>query len=503
MQTTNNPVETSARKFWKPHPKQQLFLQNTADDCLFGGAKGPGKSDALLVEATRQTWHPRYKGIIYRRTYPKLEELIQRSHQIFNDKASWSGKSYSWAFPSGSMIRFMHCQNEEDKYNIQGHEYQFIGVDQIEEFTQSQIDFIKLQNRTSDTDLFCYTRSTANPCGVGHMWVKNRYVDKCPPDGTLRYFKNIYDPTIQQEIEVETTPDDPRGLSRAFVFANVYDNPSLLAADPQYINRLQAIPDPNLRRALLEGDWDAFQGQFFTEWRREIHVIPYMRFRLMLEHAPCNRFMALDYGFRKPSSVGWYAVFPDGQIVRYRELYKEGFTYEQLGKEILRLTDRDERVDYIVVDPAIKGDRAHHTEHDGEAYGESGFDILRGILAQRQVSVLLADNRRIVGWGRIRDMLKSYNDQHGQLTANLLVTDNCRALIRTLPSMIYDDKKPEDMNTDGEDHASDELRYAIMSRQIIPDKRPEPVTLASDFWDRVRRDVDKFDGETTLAENID
>ncbi len=478
-------------KIWTPQPRQILFLENPAFEVLFGGAKGPGKTDALLADPTPQLKIPDFKAKIFRRTNPRLLDLIDRSYKHFHGKfgAHWDGEKKRWIWPNRSYIQFCHCQNETDKWNHQGQECHWMGFDQIEEFTQTQYEFLFAQVRSSNPNIKCYVRATSNPGNVGHAWVKSRFIDKLGKNGEVKFFVK---PSPDQD-EIECSPQTPKALSRSFIFSNVYDNDFIVKNDPMYVSRLESLPAVQ-RRAFLLGDWDAFEGQFFQEFDRNIHVVSRETFKQMCQQMPVKRFCAMDYGFRNPSSVGWYAVFPDGNMIRYRELYKEGLTYQSLANEILRLSG-DETIDYLVVDPAIQGDKSHHVEpKDGTVKGKSGYDTLNEIVNGR-FSILLADNRRVVGWNRVRDLFKPYLNQHNKPVAMLQFTEDCRNLIRTLPGLVFDETNPEDLNTDGEDHAMDEVRYGVMSRPEAPNKPPEPFTPEGFFWGRVKKDISSYKDE--------
>jgi len=471
---------------WKPQIKQEQYLRTPAMEALFGGSKGGGKSDALLADATRQLNNPNYRAILFRRTFPQLQELIDRAHKWFKSCARWQGDLHRYTFPSGAFIAFGHCNNEDDKYNYQGHEYTYMGFDQLEQFTQTQYEYLKAQVRTSDPMLKTYIRASANPGGIGHAWVKSRFIDKCSPDGRIKYF--LKDETSDEEREVPA--GTPGALSRCFVASRIWDNQILMAADPNYINVLNGLPE-KLRRGLRDGDWDAYEGQYFTEWRRDIHVIPSFDRRI-----PHRIIVAGDYGFTKPSSVGWYAITQE-HIIRYRELYVEGKTYEELMRIILNKSvtpsGKDEKIDYAVFDPAIWGDKKHFQEpKEGFTRGESGFDVMNAVAGGR-FPIIRGDNRRVVGWGRMRVALKPYTNQHGELTANFLVTEDCKNFIRTLPGLIFDATYPEDVDTTGEDHAADEARYALMSRPIAPEPEKKQPTPADDFWRQVERDRIRFE----------
>jgi len=475
---------------WHPQKKQETFLRSSLSELLYGGAKGGGKSDALLFDATYQIDKPYYKAIIFRRNYPKLQDLIDRSQRWFSKKACWNGELRRWTWPSRAFLEFGHCKNEQDKYNYQGKEYHYEGFDQLEEFTETQYLFLTAQCRSTDRDIIPFIRATANPGNVGHAWVKQRFIDKLSSDGKPKYFKRVDDE------DIETTPNDPDALSRGYIFANVYDNPILLKNDPSYLARLKALPEKD-RKALLEGDWDIFEGQFFDTWRRVLHVIPFSRLRQMLSELPNTKFLALDYGYSKPASVGWYAVFPEGTLIRYRELYVEGYTYFDLAHLILATNKKTQETDirYMVADPAIWGDRQHHDKHlevkTGEAKGKSGYQVMQEVIGDK-FPIIKGDNRRNVGWVRFKEGLKAYFNQFKELTARFLVTDNCKHFIRTIPGCIHDEHDPEDLDTAGEDHPADEGRYAIMSRPEIPVLPQPELSPAIKFWDAVKKDIERL-----------
>jgi hypothetical protein len=284
------------------------------------------------------------------------------------------------------------------------------------------------------------------------------------------------------ETDMEVPASTPKALSRAFIFATLRDNPALTNNDPLYEARLNMLPE-KLRRALKEGDWDAYEGQYFDEWRRELHIVP--AFDLSIPHLTI---LGLDYGFAKPASIGWYACLADGNIIRYREFYKEGYTYADLARKILELC-YNEKIEYMAADPAIWGDKSHHTEpKDGEMKGESGAETMQKIIGSR-FPIVMADNRRVIGWGLMREQLKPYMNQHNEKDAKFKVTETCRNFIRTMPGLIHDEGNPEDIDTAGEDHAQDEARYVLMSRPRHPKPEVKPDTPAEDFWKRVKKDI--------------
>ena len=372
----------------------------------------------------------------------------------------------AWTTRSGAKIAFGHCQHEQDKYNFQGKEFHYMGFDQVEEFTETQFLFLVAQNRTSNKDIRCYVRCTMNPGGVGHGWVKKRYIDCLKPLET-KYFKRIEDE------DTECSKDDEQGISRCFVPASVYDNPSIIDNDPMYVRRLEQLPEID-KQALLHGNWDVFAGQFFREWRKAIHV---KEKEIIPEF---QKFLSLDYGFAKPSSVGWWQVDRDGNVHRYREIYGEGREYDQLAKEVMAKTPEGEKIVYCVADPAIWGDKSHHKKG---LKGESGAETLQKEWGDF-TTLIKADNSRVTGWGRMRIMLKPIVTSNG-VYSRFTVSPKCKDFIRTVPVMIHDDKKPEDMNSDGEDHCADEARYFVMSRpEPSEPEKAKPVKWTSDWFER-------------------
>jgi hypothetical protein len=454
-----------------PHPgPQTLFHQSNAYELLFGGAKGPGKTECLLRESTRQVANPRYRGIIFRRTYPQLGEVIDRSFKYFlklEAKPKYSDKDLAlklpaWTWPSGAKVAFGSVQHEKDKYNYQGKEFHYQGFDQLEQFNLSQYLYLIAQNRTSDNTIRCYIRATANPGGVGHAWVKSRFIDRLL-SGQVKHFKRVNDD------DFEVSASDQLATSRSFIFSTLFDNPSV---DKNYVRTLMQLSETD-QRAFIHGDWDAFSGQFFPMWRNSLHI----QERHISEDF--QKFISLDYGFSNPSSVIWWQVDYDGNMHAYREIYKEGFTYENLARKIMELTPNNEKISYVVADPAIFGDKSHHK---GGFEGESGAETMQKEFGHF-TSVIRGDNDRVIGWGRLKNLLTP--DEGGFV--RMTFSSRCKESTRTIPALIYDEGQngvvKEDLNTDGEDHAADSIRYGAMSRPA-PTERPVPKVerKSFDWW---------------------
>ncbi|MEG1501541.1 MAG: hypothetical protein RR396_06245, partial [Clostridiales bacterium] len=236
---------------------------------------------------------------------------------------------------------------------------------------------------------------------------------------------------------------DFKGRSRIFIPATVYDNSFLMKADPEYIRRLEELPSLE-RRAFLDGDWDLFAGQFFSEYRLALHGM-----KPFALPAHWRRFVSLDWGYNDPCAVLWHAVC-DGHIYTYREFYQRQMTASQVAKKIKELS-LGEKIDYYVASPDMWQKRGSDS-----VYGENIADSFSG----EGLYLLKADNARIIGWQRVREYLALAPD--GKPFWRFF-PDTCPNLGRTLPALVYDKHNVEDA-AGGEDHAPESLRYALMSR---------------------------------------
>jgi phage terminase large subunit len=431
--------KSSVNVLWKPQPGPQTeFHKSGVFEVLYGGAAGGGKSDSLLIEGLRQAHKKNYRAIIFRRTYPELQELMDRSLELFPrvfPGAKWNEQKKRWVFPSGAMYIFASMDHENDKYKYQGREFQYIAFDELTQFTESQYMYLHSRCRTADPDIRCYIRAASNPGGEGHGWVKARFVDHGP-------YNVVVDP--------ET------GLTRCFIPSRVYDNKILMAADPLYIKRLEGLPE-NDRRALLEGDWDVFAGQYYREFRRNIHVIEPFEIPSWWK-----RFRSLDYGL-DCTACYWWAVDNQGKCYIYRELYQPGLNLSQAAEKIISMTTPDENIAYTVASPDLWNRR--------QETGLSGEEIMR---KAGLTGLIPANHDRIPGWRVLREYLTPYIDEQGITTAKLVIFDHCTNLIRTLPALVHDEHNPEDVSDKCEDHGPESLRYGIMSRPPLAQVPKEP-----------------------------
>lgn len=443
-------------------PQLEAIRKHWVGEMFFGGAVGGGKSDFLLGDFGQDvpTYGKAWQGILFRKSYPQLEELIARSKEIypswFGMKAeSWSATHKQWNFPNGAVLKMRHAETDDSYIEYQGHQYTWIGFDELPHWSSPYFyRQLKVRLRSAHEIPNKRIRATGNPGGAGHGWIKQYFgIDRYPLGGEL----------LPPEIE--------GGASRMFIASKVTDNKILLANDPGYIVRLKDLGSEELVRAYLEGDWNVVAGAFYPEFSPGRHVV-----RPFEIPAGWVRFRAMDWGSARPFCVLWFAVsdgsvypFPRGALIAYREWYgqKPGeinvglkMTAEEVAEGIKER--EDEPLDMSVIDPS--------------AYKEDGGPSIASRMAARKVYFQKADNARKPGWDAVRQRLKGIDDYDDFLNESvrrpmLYFFTTCTETIRTLPALQHDTGKAagaiEDVDTDGEDHAGDTVRYACMARPWV------------------------------------
>ncbi len=423
------------------NPKQRQFFKAKARHVAYGGSRGGGKSWAMrTLFVLLALKYDGLKLLLVRRTLPELREnhLLPLMSMLYG-VARYSAEEKAFHFPNGSRLRLGYCDSENDVYQYQGQEYDVVGFEEATLFTEFMIQFILTCNRTTRKDFAPRAYYTMNPGGVSHA-----------------YFKRLF---IDRQFRGDENPDD-----YLFIQAKVYDNPCI---NPEYVRTLQNLPE-ELRKAHLDGDWNVFLGQVFSEWRRDVHVCdPF--------EIPQGwiRFRAMDWGFAKPYSIHWYAVDYDGMIYCYRELYgiKDDMpdvgTCEdpsEVAKKVREL-EKGEDIAYGVADPAC-------WQEDERIKWANNARTVIDAFASEGVYWNKANNARISGKMEVHMRLRG----HGKDRPGIRFFSTCKHMIRTLPALQYDKNVVEDVDTKQEDHAYDELRYALKSQPWKPEpEKPKPV----------------------------
>ena len=467
---------------WTPQPKQALFQARPEYEALYGGAAGGGKSDALLAEALRQVQIPHYRAIIFRRTYPQLTDLVDRSRELYGrafPAASYNSTAHCWTFPSGAKIYFGNLPRDADRLNYQGKHYDFVAFDELTQFSWEQYSYLLSRNRPNGPGTRVYIRATANPGGIGHGWVKDRFISAAPPMTTIWDSYEVISPAGEK---ITLRRD------RIFVPSTVFDNQRLLSNDPQYLANLAMLPEAE-KQALLYGSWDSFEGQVFREWCNDPAHYDDQRYTHMIRPfripAHWRIYRGFDFGYAKPFSVGWYAADEDGRLYRIREYYGCTGTPNvgaklnpaEIAQKIREIEQEDDnlRGRHIIgiADPSI--------------FDESRGESVAAMMARHPYNVYWTggDNTRLPG--KMQFHYRLAFDEGGR--PMLQVFDTCKHFIRTIPTLVYDEKNVEDIDTDQEDHIYDECRYVLMENPISPRPHTPPPALGEDPLDlRERRD---------------
>jgi len=460
----------------KLHRKQTIAIDSPATEIMYGGAAGGGKSH--LMRAAFIIWCSSIPGLqvyLFRRVSKDLmSNHMEGPNGFRNLLSSWCLNGFcrivenEIRFWNGSKIFLCHCQHEKNMYDYDGVEIHVLCIDELTHFTERIYRFLRGRVRAVGLGelpkeyqgkfprIMCGT----NPGNIGHLWVKKTFVDNCEP------------------LEIREMSAEEGGMLRQYIPALLEDNPSMLKDDPTYEAKLQGLGSDALVKSKRYGIWDIVEGAYFDCWEKDKHVI-----RPFTIPKHWTRFRSFDWGSAKPFSVGWYAIsdgyltpdltfYPVGAIIKYKEWYgcEEGktdkglkMTVEAVAKGIIE-RDNGDTIQYSVADPAI--------------FAEDGGPSMSTRFALNGVYFSRADNSRIPGWDQMRQRLKGDGDGRPML----YFFSNCHDSIRTIPALQHDEKKPEDLDTNMEDHAADECRYGCMSHPwVTTEKKPEEVDRYSEY----------------------
>ena len=423
---------------FKPNTGPQTdFLAASEREVFYGGARGGGKSYAMLVDPLRYCDKQHHRALLLRRTMPELRDLITHSQRLYGRAfpgAKWREQEKEWRFPSGAKIEFGYAENMTDALRYQGQSYTWIGIDELPQYPSPDIyNFLRSSLRSVDPSIPVYMRSTGNPGNIGSQWVREMFVDPAIPN---KHFN----------LEI-STPTGTRTITRRFIPAKLQDNPYLMQTDDYYA-MLSSLPDVQ-RKQFLDGDWDAFEDSSFPEFNKSTHVVdPF--------EVPkgWQKFRAADWGYSSPACVLWFAIDYDNNLWIYRELYTKKITADVFARKVLML-EKDEYIRYGILDASTWAKRGDIGPSIAETMIQTGCKWSPSDRTPRS---------RISGKLEIHKRLKLNEDKKKE--PGLRIFSTCRNLIRTLPLLPLDDNNPEDINTQAEDHAYDALRYGCMSRPM-------------------------------------
>lgn len=477
-------VQTDQQVIWRPQAgSQEIFLTTNIPELLYEGTRGPGKTDALIMDFCRDVGvghGPSWKGILFRQTYAQLTDVISKSRKWIPQiwpSARYNMAEHIWTFPQGEQLLLRHFMKEDDYWNYHGHEYPWIGWEELCNWAMPG-GYLRMMstNRSSTMGVPKRVRATTNPYGPGHNWVKHRW----------RL------PSHRNKIITDSRDDDGHlEVPRGSIFGSIWENQILLRADPDYVNRLRSGAKNEAElKAWLHGSWDIVAGGMFDD------VFDY-RWNVVKPFAIPGSWRidrAFDWGSSKPASVGWWAESDGsdyydaqgrahssvrGDLHRIHEWYiwsgKPNEGRKMLAADIAR----------GIVERQVKWG-IHSQVKPGPA-DASIFDVENGVsIAQDMGNQVRLDSGRVYpgirwtpadkragsrknGWELMRKMLKNAHPQKGGLPREhpgLFIHDCCEHFIRTVPVLPRDDKDMDDVDTDTEDHIADETRYRVRASSM-------------------------------------
>jgi hypothetical protein len=456
-----------SKAIWEALPgSQSLFLQSPTREVCFAGTRGPGKTDAMLMSFAQycgRGYGDYWRGIIFRRNYKHLDDIIAKSKRWFNRSAQKprflaGSSSLKWVWPTGEELLLRAFEDEEDYWSYHGHEYPFVGWEEITSWPNiGCYESMKSCNRSSyqvyEGDALPpiprLIRSSTNPYGVGHNWVKDYFIDKAP-------YGKVY--------------ADTKGNKRVCLFGSIKENPYL---GEEYVQTLESITDPNKRKAWLEGSWDITSGGMFDDlWDKNKHVL-----KPFPIPASWKIDRSFDWGSSKPFSVGWWAqtdgtdaVMKDGTTRSFppKTLIRIGEWYGCTGKpnEGLRMTAKNVAIGIVNRETQMGiSHRCSGGPADSAIYAVTDDASIGQNMESEGVYWTLADKKagsRKNGWELMRDRFDAVANDNLE-KPGMYVFDTCRDFIRTVPNITRDPHDPDDVDTDAEDHAADEARYRVLA----------------------------------------
>ena len=435
-------LSNRSKVLWKPFAKQLRFLECPTLEALYGGGAGGGKSASLLIAALTGCVYEGWSALLLRRQGVDLEKsggLVQESHRLYKGRGYYDGNKKRWRFRNNSFIEFGHCKNMKDLDDYYSAQYTFVGIDQAEQFLEDMYLFFFSRVRTTNPAIKCKVRLTCNPVGVGKEWLNRRF---WVSGENARPANFPYE--VEETIRMPDGSDKKFSYHRAFIPSLVFDNPYIMENDPQYLMRLQLLPEKK-RLALMRGDWNAFEGSFFTEWDRGVHVcepfdIPFH----------WKRSISFDWGFSDPTAIGWFAENPaTGQIFLYREMKLQS-TIDVDVARLIGERSKDEEISCVF----YPWDLDFKNPQTGISMKERMQEIWNSMGLHYYLKVANKDRKN--GWSAVRHMLSLRREDR---KPRMQIFNTCKYVIESFPLQIHDENDGEDLDTNGDDHGMDMIRY--------------------------------------------
>jgi hypothetical protein len=465
---------------WKPFPRQSEFLAlpTSIYEALFGGAAGPGKSEVLLMDPVVRGYHlhPRFHGIVFRETYKQLDEsLIMRAKQLYEPLGGgYNGNEHCWTFPSGAKMRFSYLAKDSDAVKYDTAEFTYAGFDELTALSEYRYKYIAFSRvRKSVANLPCYVRAASNPGGIGHTWVRDRFVK----------------PAINGRTVIREILDDGRIVKRIFIPGRVTDNLHIMKHNPEYVNNLMMLPEAE-KRTKLYGDWFALAGAVFTEFRNlrmpdepahALHVIdPFA----IPGYWP--KIMAIDWGFSALCWIGWFAISPQSNVFLYRERGYKKTKIAIWASEVARISQFDENIKRVKLDPSAWGNRGEEKtldvqikEHLGMTPEKGDNDRIGGKMLMHEFFRWKERPQRYVpeegykqeveeliyrqkGAGEALKYRELFAPDEPEVNLpKFRIFNHCNYFIDAIQSCVYDPDNPEDVKPFDGDDPYDGGRYGI------------------------------------------
>ncbi len=481
MQSESPEIIEDLETEWKPNHRQAeaLAMPTSIDEGFYGGAAGGGKTEYLIMDPIVRQYHlhPRFHAIIFRETYPELQEsVLPRAKYLYGKYggALWNDNDKEFRFPSGAIVRLSYLLHDDDAHKHQSSEYNYIGFDELTHFSEYRYLYMKSRNRSAVEGLPAYMRAGSNPGGPGHTWVYKRFVE----------------PAEQGHVLLRYLLPNGKYNRRMFIPAKLTDNPAMMRNNPEYESNLMTLPEAE-KRALLYGDWHAFSGQVFSEFRAKrlpfgepdnaLHVIEPIE---IPEWWP--KIIVCDWGWSAMTWVGWGAISPDGRVYIYREFTCRKTYIEVWASDIARLSQFDGNVKAHVLDPSAWQERGEPktihqqiTEATGWSWERALNDRVGGKLALHEMLRWTPrPPARVTPEGFNEEMWARIFRMHGEKAAEqyrasftprppetnlpkLQIFNTCPQLISAIQACVPKKSNPEDVEEWDGDDPYDGVRYLI------------------------------------------